>query len=1222
MRIKQLELLGFKSFKNRTTLTFPRGITAVVGPNGCGKSNIVDALRWVLGEQSAKHLRGHEMGDVVFAGNDNIAPLGMADVSLLLENTDVVVPIANGTNRHNDYNGRNGVPGNGHRHDWTEIMVSRRYFRSGDAEYLFNKLPCRLRDIVEFFLGTGAGTKAYSIIEQGRVEALINAKPDEIRALVDETAGISLYRSRRLAAERKLGRTRENLSRVSDLLHEMERQLGSLRRQARKADRYCALQDELKAIDLTLLCRAYTTLLEETHGLEERRVEFKREDTRLERSAQTIETERTTAAAQVATTEAVLRELQGHLNRLEGTLQKTKQRQEFLAQQRDQVQTRIASTENEYAALLEKTQELRREVVNRKALSGQVSERLKQAEDALRVQEQRLDALHDAALGHEARVEDIKTAIVDCLTHATRVQHTLTSSCARGEEVAKRLAVLAEESDRLAQDQADIEQASLVLREKVAKQQVVAERRQHQREHKSAEQRKLLSEGELLETQFSEARAARAELRARLMALEDLEEGYDRYGQGVRSVMADIEFPSSVLGVVAQIIDVPHSYERAVAAVLREKLEYMVVTDTAAGVVAVDHLNAAQAGYGSFVPLESRANGLSTGKEYAVDAKSSPTIADGTSRLIDHIDVPSEYRPMLKSLLGDTMLVPDLKIGLQLWKRSDRPHTYVTPRGEVISALGCVSGGSGDVTEAALLGRRREIRSIRQELSQQEDRVNGLADARQTLKQRQAEIETELAGLETATREQDREREIVQREVQRIQGELRRTLDRSEGVGFEQNALEQEREALQHDEQNAQAEARMLASRRHECEARLAAKQAELVQAKNDLDCERARVGDLRVRVAEQRERRDGLRIQLDQLAERSGELDERTRACRSEIQTARQEAARLESEATALSARTAAATTDLESKRQGYEQRQLEFDRLRLAYQECEARTEENRQAVSQLHKEKACLDVSLAEKRVSRDHIEATVEERYELCLPDVMHEYSFSHTDQSSAEARREELRTAIARLGEVNPNAATELEEVEERVTSIERQKTDLTRSADDLQNTINTLNRESRDRFRETLRLVDEKFRDVYARLVDGGKARLVLANEGATSDAGVEIEVQPSGKRLRSMQLLSGGEKALAALSFTFALFLIRPSPFCILDEVDAPLDDANVGRFNQLLREMSETTQIVLITHNKRTMKAADTLYGVTMQEPGVSTVVSVQVLDQVADQTPPLAL
>ncbi len=1202
MRIKQLELLGFKSFKQKTTLTFPKGITAVVGPNGCGKSNIVDALRWVLGEQSAKHLRGQEMSDVVFAGNDSSAPLGMADVSLLLENVAPPGLSVNGTNGHN------GAHKNGTEPDWTEVMVSRRYFRSGDSEYLFNKTPCRLRDIVEFFLGTGAGTKAYAIIEQGRVEALINAKAQDIRVLVEEAAGVSLYRSRRLAAERKLERTRENLSRVSDLLHEMDRQLGTLHRQAKKAAQYKVLQDELKTIDLTLQSRAYQALTAEVHSLVSRQATVGREEEQLSQKIYTLQAERMSTAERVAHEEDVLRELEERLYALESTLRQSEQKQSFRVQQEEQVQLRLADAKHGYRLVSEKKAQVEQEFSQRVTSAAEVAQQIQHDEDALRTQEHILVDLQDAALRHEPQVEELKTEMVDLLTQESQVQSALAYSHKRTEEVSQRLAVLADGAKQVGQLRTEREQALAVLQEKSSALSLHIHHGQQQREEKDRALRAAIRSGEELDTALSGARARQAELRARLATLEELEQEYDRYDQGVRSVMTDSDFPAAILGVVAQMIEVPQAYERAVAAVLREKLEYMVVTDTEAGVVAVDYLNQMQSGHGYFIPLQLQCDKQVSSLTEA-DGPMWTTVGEGVSPLIRHVDIPPDYKQMVEALLGDIVLVPNLRVGLKLWNQSRDARTYVTPQGEVISALGGVSGGSGGVAEAGLLERRREIRGLRQELSQQAGRVSALAEQRQTLKQRQQTLEGELRSLDVQAQKLGQANETLQREAGQLEGELRRLLDRREGVGYEQNALEQERQSLQADIQKAHTQERAIATQRQEREDLLAVQQAEMEEAKDACDRHRAQMDDLRVRLAGHRERYDGLQTQVDQLRRQVQDLEERLQAGRVDIQAGQQEAERLLLEKAALEDQVTQTLSNLDSAKEERACRDAECTQLRMAVQRCEALTEENRQAVTQLQEEKRRIDVSLAEKQMSREYLEKTVQERYQVKLTEVLAVYSRQELDQAEGEAHRQELREKLVRLGEVNPNAVAELDEVQERFTFVESQKSDLLCSIEDLQSTINKLNRESRDRFRETFHRVNAKFGEVYARLVEGGQAHITLTNEADLSESGVELEVQPPGKRLRSMQLLSGGEKALAALSFTFALFLIRPSPFCILDEVDAPLDDANVGRFNQLLREMSEKTQIVLITHNKRTMEVADTLYGVTMQEPGVSTMVSVRV-------------
>lgn len=1195
MRIKQIELLGFKSFKNKTVLTFPAGITAIVGPNGCGKSNVVDALRWVLGEQSPRHLRGQEMGDVVFAGTDGNPPMGMAEVALVLENS-APEPTA-GENA--------GTLGN-----WTEVMISRRYFRSGESEYLFNKVPCRLRDIVEFFLGTGAGTKAYSIMEQGRVDHLINAKPEEIRLLVEEAAGVSLYRSRRVAAERKLERTQENLSRVADLLREMERQLGSLRRQAKKAEQYRALQEEFKTVDLTLLCQAYHNLAAELTSLDTRRSALLQQEEALAREEQQALSERAQAAAALAQEEAALRAIEERHRGLESMLRQGEQKKQFLLEQEQQIAARASAAEDEAVGVAEKQEQAREESAQIEARCAEMQQLLLDDETLVRTHEQESSVLQQTLAQREAGAEEIKTEIVDLLTQEAQVQNALAYARRRAAEIEQRLAVLSREAERVGGLRAETEHASATVQTRMATLHDRLLAGQRQRVEKTGGLREVASTAEQLDGELAAAWAKQGELRARLATLEEMEEGYERYAQGVRSIMASAETPAGICGVVAQMVEVPQEYERAVAAVLRDRLEYVVVAGIEDGLSAVEYLRGARAGRGSFIPLQPRVTssaGWQNGNGHENAAHR--TVGEGTALLIDFLTVDERYRAVAETLLGDAVLVPDLRAGLQLWRQNGVQHTFVTPEGEVITSQGVVSGGSEGFAEEALLERRREIRALREEVERHEVVVAGLVRRRQEMKQQQQALEGEISHLEAEARTLGQEREALQREEGNLEGERRRLLDKQESIAYERQTLQGELHSLTQEIATRAGREAELSAQRQEREAALATWQNEVAQAKVALERQRLRGDELRVRVAEQRERLQGLRAQLTRLRDRQEELDERMAACRVEIETARQESEHVRASVAELAAGLTESAADLAAAAHEQAQRQMSCDGLRTQCRACEDRLEQGRAPRAHLQEEKTRTEVSLAEKRVGREHIEATVCERYDAAVEEVLAQYVDNPLEASVGEARRQELREKITRLGEVNPGAAAELAQEEERYAFLQSQEADLRRSLDDLQNTITKLNRESRERLRDTFTEVDAKFREVYARLVEGGKAQVTLTNAEDLTESGVEIAVQPPGKRLRVLQLLSGGEKALAALSFTFALFLIRPSPFCVLDEVDAPLDDANVDRFNQLIREMSETTQVILITHNKRTMEAASTLYGVTMQEPGVSTIVSVRV-------------
>jgi chromosome segregation protein len=665
---------------------------------------------------------------------------------------------------------------------------------------------------------------------------------------------------------------------------------------------------------------------------------------------------------------------------------------------------------------------------------------------------------------------------------------------------------------------------------------------------------------------------------------------------------------------------VPQEYERAVAAVLRDKLEYIMVADAENGLNAVEYLRHAQAGRGSFIPLSPKqgnggphnGNGNGNGShpnghnghetEFSVH-----TVGEGTSLLIDLVTVDARYREVAETLLGDAILVPDLRRGMALWQKSGMQHTFVTRDGEVITAQGVISGGSEGSAEEVLLERRREIRDLREESRRHEGLVSALVQQRQEMKKKQQEIEGAIALLEAEARTLGQESEALHREEGKLEGERRRLLDKYESVTYERQTLDSEmltlrQEIAQREEQEAAGK-----RKRVEREAALTVAQEEVAQAKVSVERQRVLSDELRVRAAERRERLEGMRNQRKRLQDRQQELMERRAVLQQEIEAAGAEIERVRVNVAELAELLTQHEADLALAVEAFSAKQSRCVQLREQNRAHEEGLEQVRVSRMRVQEDKSHLDVSSAEKRVAREHLEATVQERYAVVIVDVLGQYTELPGEVTEVETRRQEIREKITRLGEVNPGAAAELIQEEERYSFLKTQEADLQHSLHDLQNTITKLNRESRERFRETFSLVDAKFREVYAELVEGGKAHISLADAENWAESGVEIVVQPPGKRLRSLQLLSGGEKALAALSFTFALFLIRPSPFCVLDEVDAPLDDANVGRFNQLVREMSETTQIVLVTHNKRTMEAASTLYGVTMQEAGVSTVVSV---------------
>ena len=908
---------------------------------------------------------------------------------------------------------------------------------------------------------------------------------------------------------------------------------------------------------------------------------------------------------------------------LESALRQGEQKKQFLIQQEQRAVARVTTAEEEIVSLKEKLQQVSDEIVELDTRSTEIQHGLQEDETSLRTYEQEIGGLQQSLEEREARAEEIKTDIVDLLTQEAQLQNALSYARRRAAEVEQRLQTLARETERVGQLRAEAELTLINVQSRAT---AIRERLtvgQRQRTEKRDGLRETVTTGEQIDGELTAAWAKQAELRARLETLEELEQGYDHYSQGVRSIMAGMSGLSSgdneggIYGVVAQMVDVPQEYERAVAAVLRDKLEYIMVADAANGLTAVEYLRSAQAGRGSFIPLSPKrlngnghgphGNGHYTNGHNGHADFNVKTVGEGTSLLIDLVTVDSRYREVAETLLGDAVLVPDLRSAMFLWQQNEVHNTFVTRDGEVITAQGIISGGSEGSAEEALLERRREIRNLREAGQLHEGVVAVLVQQRQDVKRKQQEIEGEITLIEAEARTLGQESEALHREEGKLEGERRRLLDKYENVTYERQTLESEMQTLRQEIAQRESQETTGKTKRVEREAALTAAQEEVAQVKVGVERQRVLSDELRVRAAERRERLEGMRGQRKRLQDRQQELADRQTICQKDTQAASAEIERVRSSMTEVAELLMQTAGDLALAMETLSSKQSRCLRLREQSRTSEAELEQMRTTRSRVQEEKAQVDIASAEKRVAREHIEATVHERYATGIAEVLSQYTELPGEISEVEARRQDIREKITRLGEVNPAAAAELVQEEERYTFLKTQEHDLQHSLQDLQNTITKLNRESRERFRETFELVDTKFREVYAELVEGGKAHITLIDAENLAESGVEIVVQPPGKRLRSLQLLSGGEKALAALSFTFALFLIRPSPFCVLDEVDAPLDDANVGRFNQLIHEMSETTQIILVTHNKRTMEAASTLYGVTMQEAGVSTIVSV---------------
>jgi chromosome segregation protein len=1189
MRIRRLDISGFKSFLDHTVVAFDEGVTGVVGPNGCGKSNVADAIRWVLGEQSARHLRGRSMEDVIFNGSESRPPLSMAEVMLTFENDrPAELPAA--------WQG------------YSEITVGRRLYRTGESEYLVNRAPARLADVQDIFLGSGVGRTAYSIIEQGRIGQVVSARPEDRRSIVEEAAGITKYKRRREAAERKLEATQQNLLRVADIVQELQKQLESLNRQARRAERYKALRARIRELELAIAASRYLELTATRRAAEERRAALEAEQAevaaRLAELERAIEADRTALAGG----ETRLGDLAAREHELAAASRVSQVSVEAALREQEQIAERgraqAAELEGQKAraeALSREAEELdlqRRELA---ALGGADGEQLAEAE--LRLRE--LSREQGEALGQaDAERAQAAAALGRAASHRSQLAHIDRQRA----DLSARLARCRDQAARIAERTADLDGSRSRHVERLGRTRQLRLRLEEQRGAQEELLERTRSEFIQNEAKLITLREELQDRRARLHSLLEVLRNYEGYGRGVRSLMTRAGQGEArdrgVFGLVADVISAPPEHETAIEAVLGERLQYVIVESQAQGVEAIDWLKSAAEGRASLVPLERlREPGGAAGD---VDRAAPGMVAPA----LEVVRFDPAYERLVRWLLGEALIVRDLPSALELWQRGAGGRTLVTLDGEVLHPSGVVTGGPLEGEGHGALQRRREVQELEETVRSFEAEFAMAQERHRALQARVLQLEAALKSLDRDGREKDlavleQEKDLarVAEELERLSGQVGQLA--SERAELEQGLAGLAREEEEHRLAAAAAEAEQA---RAEERAREASARAERIRA--EADAAGARMVNLKVKVAADGERQESLAAALLRLEASRSELEERRARLFTALTEGNARAAELEGhvasarvELSRLGAELAAAREELARGREAHQAAGEEVRSRDAAARELRRRAEELGQARSE-------AALTAREQALELSHLEEQVRER---CQAELRWEVARFHLEPPPGEEERtrlEELKAQAERMGAINLTAIEEYDELFRRHEFMGRQKADLEASIADLRAAIVKINRASRERFRETFDRVNEKFQQVFPRLFNGGRAGLALTQDadGGELEGGVEIFAQPPGKKLQSVNLLSGGEKALTAVALIFAIFLVKPTPFCLLDEVDAPLDDANVGRFNELVKEMARASQFILITHNKRTMEMVDTLYGVTMQEPGVSRLVSVR--------------
>ena len=1190
MRLKRVELIGFKSFMDRTVLDFRDGITTILGPNGCGKSNVVDAVRWVLGEQSAKQLRGEKMEDVIFKGSGRRKPLSVAEVSLVFDNADGQLKI-----------------------DYDEVAVTRRVTRAGTSDYFLNKTPCRLKDIKDLFYDTGVGNNAYSVIEQEVVGQVLDPAENKVRAILEEGSGIVRYKVKRKETLRKLDLTERDLLRVEDIIDEIGTQVRSLARQVGKARRHQRLFAELKGLEIL---RAYAQLQElehAGHALRDRvqalRTEGSGDDAEVARlraswekmrpGVESLEEERRRRAQALSQVEAELAALEGELLVLREKVEAGSRRQEEIAGERERAMLRQTEVQMEIVA----AQEERAQLAIR--LTAQRQSASKQEKDTRAIVE-RYEELR-------RQLRDAQQLSLGFLKEETEHRTEITASQTRLANLQERQGVLereiAEAEARLEQMRADAarcESHAAGLRDKLA---------DEASSERAAKETEAASERRLTERQERRGEAAdelaRAESRHEIAAR--IAKEYEGYRAGAAAILRDEASRGKVRGALAERLRVEPGYEAAFELLFGEDADVLMVDGVEDAVGLLRRLSEQELGRASF---------LAVGLSAAAKPRDERALPGRPALELLGVDIPT--RESLRAWLSQVRVVDDAAEAVrQALKHAGSGVSFLAREGLFVRADGLVRGGAGR-RELSIFGRQdrvdamaKEVERLRELLGERDAQVHAALDARNAARDELARLALSMSSVrdELHQAEQDlaARRSVLERDGERLtslgqqrhatqqaaalvlqelelqQAHLGRhgedqatSQDRLDALSAEVNRLEQEREEAQ----RMLSEGRLALTRDEGQDRELDSRLLRLSAMKADLDGRLERLLDEeRALTANLAEWRSGIEARTQRVAERFADRDTRRESMRE-------------------------VSAEIDAKR-------VEMDQVQETMREI---AERQRQKSETLHE----LETELTKKALTTANLRDRIFERYQIpveagieaahaalspeSLPrDLVRDEESGNVQLSQVEELRAERQERLDKLGPVNFVALDEYEAKRQRLDFLQKQRDDLLQSKEDLLQAIEKINKTARQLFRETFEQVRANFQRIFTTLFEGGEADLILHRAEDPLEGDVQIVARPKGKRVDSVALLSGGERALTAISLLFSVYLIKPSPFCLLDEVDAPLDDVNVGRFVRLLKEFADRTQFVVITHNKLTMEAADHLYGVTMEERGVSRLVSV---------------
>lgn len=1179
--LKRIEIAGFKSFADKTVIDFENSVTAVVGPNGSGKSNITEAIRWVLGEQSAKSLRGGKMPDIIFAGSDSRKPLNVAEVTVLLDNSDHYLPL-----------------------DYQEISVTRRYRRTGESDFFINKQPCRLKDIQELFLDSGLGKESFSIISQGKVEAIFSSKPEDRRGIFEEAAGVLKYKQRKKKAEQKLFETEDNLSRVQDIIYELQEQLTPLAEQSEIAKKFLQLKEELTQTDIALMITEINVAKKEWEEKQTQLTQFNQELTKLAthiQSQEAVLSEKRKQNAkkdrQIEKGQQSLLALSERLKQAEGQKDVLIERTKHTQKSTQEYQASLAEAQKKVAHFEELQEKLTKETTEKETEIQEAQQQLMKTQQELEkyqkstkellseLRDQYVDLMQEQAnVGNE-----LKYLERQYLQETSKSKQTL----AKQSEVEASVLALSSQKQELSEKQANLQQALL--------------KNQHELEEVQTKgktvQTKLTNEQPKMYQLMNQVQ----QLQARQKSLQEIQENYFGFYQGVRLVLQHKQQLSGIVGAVAELIDVPSSFTLAIETALGGAAQHVIVENEHDARQAITYLKKQRGGRATFLPLTTIKP-----RQLPAHVLSQAAAVDGFLGIAsEQVTFPAEIQTVVHNLLGTILLAKDLTSANAIAQTIRYQYRVVSLEGDVMNAGGSMTGGANKRgNQGSLFSQNQELKQLTAEYEQADQQLQNQEKIVQELQTKVADLSQKQEKLRTQNEQLRFEEQEITNQLQNITNDLARFEKEKQLSNFEtrelqqfietyqkqqaeltarQKEIEQQRQQIDEEIKSLNQESDQMEEKRSQVQARKAQEQADLAVLKEQFNHLQIQLRGARVQKNEALERQTSLEQQLATLTADFSDHEITEESLASQITELAQQREELQAELVAV--------------KEQRERTQKEIDQLETVL------AEKNQQQKQQLT-EQSKLEVQKDRAEMLLDHQLSYLQTEYQISFEKAVTDYQPT-SDIVSSRTKVAVLKEQIADLGPVNIRSIEQFEQVNERHTFLATQRDDLLSAKNQLFETMEEMDAEVRARFKEVFEAIRQEFKVVFPNMFGGGRAELVLTDPSDLLKTGIEIEVQPPGKKLQSLSLLSGGERALTAIALLFSIIRVCPVPFCILDEVEAALDEANVKRFGRYLSDFQDDTQFIVVTHRKGTMVAADVLYGVTMQESGVSKIVSVRMED-----------